>query len=109
MIYQARAGQVAYGYAIGMLCAGSGTTTGTTTACGQPLDATRLFAGLAGKGRQVVKIPLACFTARGLSTATLATPFSVSSDAPLTASFANIEIVGGAARDKSALDCGEFK
>ena len=76
---------------------------------GVELDASAVFQRLAGKGKQKVTIPLACFAARGLSTAALAVPFSVSSDAPLTASFANVEIVGGAARDKSALDCGEFK
>ena len=76
---------------------------------GVELDASAVFQRLAGKGKQKVTIPLSCFAARGLSAATLAVPFSVSSDSPLTASFANVEIAGGAALDKSALDCGEFK
>ena len=73
------------------------------------LDASAVFQRLAGKGKQTVKIPLACFSARGLSLAALSTPFSVAADAPFAASFANIQIVGGAARDKDALACGDFK
>ncbi|MYM94217.1 glycoside hydrolase family 3 protein [Duganella vulcania] len=73
------------------------------------LDASAVFQRLAGKGKQTVKIPLACFSAKGLSLAALSTPFSVSADAPFAATFANIQIVGGAARDKDALACGDFK
>jgi len=73
------------------------------------LDASAVFQRLAGKGKQTVKIPLACFSAKGLSLAALSTPFSVAADAPFAASFANIQIVGGAARDKDALACGDFK
>jgi len=73
------------------------------------LDASAVFQRLAGKGKQTVKIPLACFSAKGLPLAALSTPFSVSADAPFAATFANIQIVGGAARDKDALACGDFK
>jgi beta-glucosidase len=73
------------------------------------LDAAAVFQRLAGKGKQTVKIPLSCFTARGLPLAALSTPFSVSADAPFAATFANIQIVGGAAKDKDALACGDFK
>ncbi|MES2162864.1 MAG: glycoside hydrolase family 3 N-terminal domain-containing protein [Pseudomonadota bacterium] len=73
------------------------------------LDASAVFQRLAGKGKQTVKIPLACFSAKGLSLAALSTPFSVAADAPFAASFANIQIVGGAAKDKDALACGDFK
>jgi len=73
------------------------------------LDASSVFQRLAGKGKQTVKIPLSCFAARGLQLAALSTPFSVASDAPLAATFANVQIAGGAARDKDALACGDFK
>jgi beta-glucosidase len=73
------------------------------------LDAGAVFQRLAGKGKQTVKIPLSCFTAKGLVPAALSTPFSVAADAPFAATFANIQIVGGAAKDKDALACGDFK
>jgi len=73
------------------------------------LEAGAVFQQLAGKGKQTVKIPLSCFANRGLPLAALSTPFSVSADAPFAATFANIQIVGGAARDKDALACGDFK
>jgi beta-glucosidase len=72
---------------------------------GTALDATRLFQGLAGKGKQVVKIPLACFTAKGLDLARVDTPFSVSSDHAFAAAFGNIDAVGGAAGDQDAVRC----
>ena len=73
---------------IAMACGG--------TACGTPLDATRLFAGLAGKGRQEVAIPLACFRARGADLARVDTPFRVTSDGPFTAAFGNVDVAAGA-------------
>ncbi|MRX07445.1 glycoside hydrolase family 3 protein [Pseudoduganella sp. FT25W] len=73
------------------------------------LDAASVFQQLAGKGKQTVKIPLSCFAAKGLPLAAFSTPFSVSADAPFAATFANIQIVGGAAKDKDALACGDFK
>jgi beta-glucosidase len=73
------------------------------------LDASAVFQQLAGKGKQTVKIPLTCFSAKGLPLAAFSTPFSVAADAPFAATFANIQIVGGAAKDKDALACGAFK
>jgi len=61
-------------------------------ACGAPLDATKLFARLAGKGRQSVAIPLACFRARGADLARVDTPFSVTSDGPFAAAFGNVDV-----------------
>jgi beta-glucosidase len=77
--------------------------------CGTPLDATRLFARLAGKGKQVVKVPLTCFTARGVDLARVDAPFVLASDAAFTAAFTNIEIAGGAARDADAVRCEELR
>lgn len=73
------------------------------------LDASAVLKQLTGKGKQTVKIPLSCFAARGLPLAAFSTPFSVAADAPFAATFANIQIVGAAARDKDALSCADFK
>jgi beta-glucosidase len=73
------------------------------------LDATRVFQRLAGKGKQAVKIPLACFTAKGADLAKLDTPFSVSSTGAFAAAFGNIDVVGGAAFDADAVRCEELQ
>jgi beta-glucosidase len=72
-------------------------------------DLTSMFAGLAGKEKQTVKIPLACFTAKGVDLSKIDTPFSVESDGPFTAAFAHMQVVGGAAKDKDALQCAALK
>ncbi|TQK11697.1 glycoside hydrolase family 3 N-terminal domain-containing protein [Herbaspirillum sp. SJZ107] len=97
MVQAAPAGKVT----IAMGCAGA--------ACGQPLDATRVFARLAGKGKQVVKIPLACFTAKGVDLARVDTPFSVTSTSGFAAAFGNVDVVGGAARDTDTVRCEELQ
>jgi beta-glucosidase len=76
---------------------------------GAALDATRLFAGLAGKGKQSVKIPLACFTAKGTDLAQIDTPFSVSSSGAFAAAFGNVDAVGGAALEPDAVRCEELQ
>ena len=73
---------------------------------GGEVDAAALFGGLAGKGKRTVKIPLACFVAKGADLGHLDTPFSVASAGAFTAAFANIQVVGGAARDPDAQACG---
>jgi beta-glucosidase len=83
---------------------------GVTLAVGAGVfDAAPLFRGLAGKGKQTVKIPLACFVAKGADLARIDTPFSVASEGAFTAAFADIQIVGGAARDQDAQACGALK
>ena len=69
------------------------------------LPATALFARLAGKGKQTVKIPLACFTAKGVDLQRVDMPFAVTADAPFAAAFANIDILGGAEGDADTLRC----
>jgi beta-glucosidase len=93
IVQQAPAGKVT----IAMACGG--------TACGTPLDATRLFARLAGKGRQEVAIPLACFRARGVDLARVDTPFRVTSDGPFTAAFGNVDVTAGA----GAVNCEDLQ
>jgi beta-glucosidase len=72
-------------------------------------DMTSIFAGFAGKEKQTVKIPLACFTAKGVDLSKIDTPFSVESDGPFIAAFAHVQVVGGAAKDKDALQCATLK
>jgi beta-glucosidase len=90
---------------IAMACTGGGKDGGKDESgggCGTPLDATRLFARLAGKGKQAVRIPLACFTARGADLARVDTPFSVTSSGAFTAAFGSIEIGAEAAPGAAA-------
>ncbi|WP_426193932.1 glycoside hydrolase family 3 N-terminal domain-containing protein [Massilia sp. DWR3-1-1] len=79
---------------IGMQC---------STGCGAPLPATALFAGLAGKGKQTVKIPLSCF--KGLDLAAIDVPFAVAADAPFAAAFANIEVITDGASAADSVRC----
>ena len=76
---------------------------------GARVNATALLGALAGKGKQTVKIPLSCFTAKGLDLSRVQSPFGVSSEGAFKAAFANIQVVGGAAKDKDALACEALK
>jgi len=73
------------------------------------LDLSNAFKAIAGQGKKTIRIPLACFTAKGADLAKVDTPFAVAADAAFSASFANIEIVGGAAKDKDALSCADAR
>jgi beta-glucosidase len=69
------------------------------------VDLSGEFARLAGKGKQTVKIPLACFTAKGADLKRIDTPFKISAQGGLVAAFANIQVAGEAAGDKDTLSC----
>jgi beta-glucosidase len=84
-------------------------TMGCGAGCSASVDVTGVFKRAAGKGRQTVKIPLACFVAKGADLAKVDVPFSVAADRPFTAAFANIQIAGGAAKDADALNCTEAR
>ena len=73
--------------------------------CAGTLDMTALFTRLADGARHTVKLPLACFVAAGADLERVDIPFSVASDAPWSAAFTSVELVGGAARDADALRC----
>jgi len=89
---------------LAMLCGGA-----PAAACGRPLDVTAVFKRLAGQGRQVVSVPLACFSARGVDLARVDTPFSVSSSGAFAAAFGNVDVVGGSAGAPGALRCEELR
>jgi beta-glucosidase len=76
--------------------------------CTGSVDMTAAFNRLADGTRKTVKIPLACFAAKGVDLNKVKTPFSVSTDASFVAAFGNIQIVAGAAKDKDALKCSEL-
>jgi beta-glucosidase len=73
------------------------------------IDLTRVFASYAGKPKQTMTIPLACFASRGANLASVDTPFSVESSGPFTAVFGNIQVVGGAAKDATAIACANLQ
>ena len=73
--------------------------------CEGVVDATELFRNASGKGRQIVKIPLACFTARGVDLSKVDIPFGVFTEGSFSASFTNIEIVSEAGKDADAFAC----
>ena len=82
---------------------------GCGTDCGGSLDVTAAFVRMAGKLKQTVKIPLACFAAKGADMRKIDMPFSIASDAAMVAAFTNIQILGGAAKDSDALACDGAK
>jgi beta-glucosidase len=71
------------------------------------VDVTAAFKRIAGKGKQTVRIPLSCFSAKGADLSKVQVPFAVASDGALSAAFANIQVVGGGAREKDIVACGE--
>lgn len=81
--------------------------------CGYPcrgaLDATTVFERAPLKQKQTVKIPLACFAARGTDFTRIDTPFLVFSNTALAAAFTNIAWVPGAALDADALSCSQLQ
>lgn len=84
-------------------------TWGCGTGCSGTIDATALFARLTGKGKQTVKLPLACFAEKSAKLAKFDMPFSVASDAPFAAAFTNIELVEDAKNDQDILRCAELR
>lgn len=79
------------------------------TACSASVDATAAFKSLVGKAKQTIKIPLACFLEKGVNLNKIDAPFMVTTDAAFSAAFANIQIVGGAAKDTDVLPCSGVK
>jgi beta-glucosidase len=78
------------------------------TDCKASLDVTRLFTAMPLNQRRTLKIPLACFAARGADLKRIEHPFSIATDAAFTAAFAHIRVVAGAARDADAVRCQDL-
>ncbi|HZX27921.1 MAG TPA: glycoside hydrolase family 3 N-terminal domain-containing protein, partial [Telluria sp.] len=77
--------------------------------CAATLDATALFKRLPLNRKATVKVPLACFAARGARPPKVEAPFVLYSDGPFAAAIANIQVSAGAAADADAVACAEFK
>lgn len=73
--------------------------------CVGSLDLGPTLSAIAPGTKRTLKIPLACFSARGTDLANVDMPFAISASAPFAAAFADIRIVAGAARDADALSC----
>ncbi|MES2742464.1 MAG: glycoside hydrolase family 3 N-terminal domain-containing protein [Pseudomonadota bacterium] len=73
--------------------------------CRGEVDATTLYKGLGLNTVKTVKIPLACFAAKGADFTLVDTPFLVYTEKAFVASFANIRWVPGAGKDADAVAC----
>ena len=76
-----------------------------TYPCNGELDATTVLKGLPQDTRRTLKIPLACFFAKGTDFTGVDVPFLVYTDKPFTATFADIRWQINAAKDADALAC----
>lgn len=76
--------------------------------CGALLDLSRVLKRLAPGQRHSLKIPLACFVARGLDASRVDEPFNIGTDRPFAAAFAHIRVAAGLARDADALSCADL-
>lgn len=73
--------------------------------CIGELDATTLFSNLTLNAKRTVKIPLACFAAKGTDFSQIDTPFLIYTEKAFSAAFADIRWVPGAAKDADAAKC----
>ena len=76
--------------------------------CAASLDVTSLMQKLAGGAARTVKIPLSCFTAKGFDSKKIKSGFVMSSTAAFSAAIAEIELVGGKAKDADVTACSEL-
>jgi len=75
--------------------------------CAASLDITA-WLNKPGTQPRTLKVPVACFAARGLDLGRVDVPFSIATSGPFEAAFARIRIVAGAARDADALRCNDL-
>ncbi len=76
--------------------------------CIGELDATTLFRSLPLNQKRTIKVPLACFAAKGTDFAAIDTPFLLFTEKAFVATFANIRWVPGAAKDADAVACASM-
>lgn len=77
--------------------------------CAAVLPFTDLVQELVPGRRTTVKIPLSCFTPKGLNPRLVNTPFLVHATGPFDATFFNIRWEPGAATDDDATSCDELR
>ena len=76
--------------------------------CAASLDVTSLMQKLTGGAARTVKIPLSCFTAKGFDPKKIKSGFVMSRTAAFSAAIAEIELVGGKAKDADVTACSEL-
>lgn len=77
--------------------------------CVASVELTEVFRGMAGKAMQTLRIPLQCFIAKGVNPRKIKTPFSIATDAAFIASFDEVQMRAGGAKDSDALACGALR
>lgn len=76
--------------------------------CGAKLEFAGVLRRLPTGVRSTVKVPLACFIARGLDVGGVDVPFGIEADNPFAAALADIRIVAGAGKDADAVACADL-
>jgi beta-glucosidase len=76
--------------------------------CGAKLEFAGVLRRLPTGERSTVKVPLACFIARGLDVGGVDVPFGIEADNPFAAALADIRIVAGAGKDADAVACADL-
>jgi len=108
--YAAESGALQFDILVSQLPMGNVTVSmGCASSCGASVDITRVLNRQLVNSKRTIKIPLACFSARGADLERVDVPFSVLTAKPFTAAFANVQIRAGAANDNDALKCAEFE
>lgn len=82
---------------------------GCGRACGAGIDISSALSALSLGTRTHFNVPLRCFVERGLGVGGVDVPFSVSAQPPFAATFGNIALVTGGARQANALDCDQVR
>jgi len=77
--------------------------------CAGQLDATSLFRDLPVGRKSTVRIPIACFTAKGLDPAKVDTPFLVATEGRFEAAFADIGWQADAATGAGVTTCSDLR
>lgn len=76
--------------------------------CAASVDVTKLMQGMLNGPARTIKLPLACFTAKGFDPKKIKSGFAMSSTAAFSASLAEIELVAGKAKDADAVACSDL-
>ncbi len=76
--------------------------------CNASVDVTKLMQGMLNGPARTIKLPIACFTAKGFDPKKIKSGFAMSSTAAFSATLAEIELVGGKAKDPDAVACSDL-
>lgn len=96
MVHQAPTAEVSLAMHCGKQCQGQ-------------VKLTEVMRRIAGKGKQAIKVPLACFSRQGVNLQKLEVPFELSSSGNFSLAFTNVQITGKAETDADTLACGDLQ